>query len=221
MNDEKRTFSQIFTPPEGYYGQVCVCSAMSADCTCVENILTVFSGGKTNNTRAFDGKPSFFLMLDKRHLFLNDLGIINGLCQLSPLTNGIWDKIKVQHAKVAVMQFGRNPYETTSNNGKEDLIWRYVVCTGNWLKLTFTNNGLEFIVLHFEDVTENDLKIVYATQRQLVDGYEVLVHLKGIDLFCHRSNLTGECAGACADFNNNVIGGDSAVGDNTLQKVCV
>lgn len=132
MNDEKKTFSQIFTPPEGYYGQICVCSAMSADCTCIENILTIFSGGKKNNTRAFDRKPSLFLMLDKGHPILNDSGIIHGLCQLGPLANGIWDKVKVQHAKVAVMQFGRNPYEVTSNNDEEDLVWRYVVCTGNW-----------------------------------------------------------------------------------------
>lgn len=132
MNDEKKTFSQIFTPPEGYYGQICVCSAMSADCSCVENILTIFSGGKKNNTRAFDRKPSLFLMLDKGHPILNDSGIIHGLCQLGPKTNGVWDKVKVQHAKVAVMQFGRDPYGVTSNNSKEDLIWRYVVCTGNW-----------------------------------------------------------------------------------------
>ena len=167
MNDEKRTFSQIFTPPEGYYGQVCVCSAMSADCTCVENILTVFSGGKTNNTRAFDGKPSFFLMLDKRHLFLNDLGIINGLCQLSPLTNGIWDKIKVQHAKVAVMQFGRNPYETTSNNGKEDLIWRYVVCTGNW---TDASAKYQIEMIWSEDV----VSICKKQKKQRIDRKSVV-----------------------------------------------
>ncbi len=128
MNKEKSTYSQVFAPPEGYFGQVCVCCAMSADDTCIEKILTFFSGGKNNNTRAFDRKTSFFLMLNQGHPNLNDTNPIYGLCQLTPKTNGVWDSVYVQHAKVAVMQFGKTPH-----GGKnDDLIWRYVICTGNW-----------------------------------------------------------------------------------------
>ena len=132
MYEERMTYSQIFAPPEGYFGQVCVCCAMSADGACVENMLTSFSGGNKNNTRAFDRETSLFLMLNQGHPNLDDSVPICGLCQLTPKTNGVWNNVYVQHAKVAVMQFGKTPHGLKRYNKKEDIIWRYVVCTGNW-----------------------------------------------------------------------------------------
>jgi hypothetical protein len=121
-------YSQIFEPPEGKWGQVCVASALSADEFFIDKALQTFTK-KDEKNRAFGCSFPLYLMLNKGHRLLDKS--ISGFYQLEPSSKKIWDKIYVQHAKVAVMQFGssqmRRKFFTDENT-----VWRLVVCTGNW-----------------------------------------------------------------------------------------
>ena len=125
---EDFVYSQIFEPPEGKWGQVCVASALSADESFIDKALQTFTK-KDGKSRAFGSCFSLYLMLNKGHRLLDKS--VSGFYQLEPSSEEIWNKIYIQHAKIAVMQFGasqmRRKFFTDENT-----VWRLVVCTGNW-----------------------------------------------------------------------------------------
>lgn len=131
----KDTYSNIFEPPEDFFGQICVASALSADESFIENALCTFTKSD-NNGRAFDRCHSFFLMLNKGHSILSKS--ISGLCQLEPSSPEDWSKVAVQHAKVAIMQFGQSRMRK-EYSCDDETVWRLVVCTGNWTEESAKN----------------------------------------------------------------------------------
>lgn len=124
-----KTLSQMFTPPEGYVGQICVASALSADVIFLDKMLTEFTG-RSNSKRREIGDVNLLLMLDIRSERL-DMDAASGFLQLQPYGKNRWEKISCMHAKVAIMQFGKT-HSIQSRSKTTDLIWRLVVCTGNW-----------------------------------------------------------------------------------------
>ena len=124
-----KTLSQLFTPPDGYVGQICVASALSADVRFLDSMLTEFTR-KSNSKRRGCGNVSLLLLLDARSGRL-DMDATSGFIQLQPYGKGKWEKIACMHAKVALMQFGKS--DTVQSHSKTvDLIWRLIICTGNW-----------------------------------------------------------------------------------------
>lgn len=124
-----KTLSQLFTPPDGYVGQICVASALSADVRFLDSMLTEFTR-KSNSKRRGCGNVSLLLLLDVRSGRL-DMDATSGFIQLQPNGKGKWEKIACMHAKVALMQFGKS--NTVQSHSKTvDLIWRLIICTGNW-----------------------------------------------------------------------------------------
>ena len=126
MNNE--SLLQIFEPPEGYVGQVCICCALSADQLFMEEALSRFSN-------RYDGAPSIFLMLDKTQKMLN-ASQIPGLVQLQAKGD---NSIRIQHAKIALMQFGRARCSTKLKL-TTDTVWRLAISTGNWTKESACQN---------------------------------------------------------------------------------
>lgn len=126
MNNE--SLLQVFEPPEGYVGQVCICCALSADQLFMEEALSRFS-------KRYDGTPSIFLMLDKTQHMLN-ASQMPGLVQLQAKND---KNIRIQHAKVALMQFGK-AHCTTKLKLTTDTVWRLAVSTGNWTKESACQN---------------------------------------------------------------------------------
>lgn len=126
MNNE--SLLQIFEPPEGYVGQVCICCALSADQLFMEEALSRFS-------KRYDGAPSIFLMLDKTQKMLN-ASQIPGLVQLQAKGD---NSIRIQHAKIALMQFGRARCSTKLKL-TTDTVWRLAISTGNWTKESACQN---------------------------------------------------------------------------------
>ncbi|SHH70777.1 hypothetical protein SAMN05720766_12015 [Fibrobacter sp. UWH9] len=124
-----KTLSQLFTPPEGYVGQICVASALSADVRFLDSMLTEFTR-MSNSKRRSCGNVSLLLMLDAKSARL-DMDAASGFIQLQPNGRKRWDKIACMHAKVALMQFGKTN-TVPSKSKTKDLIWRLVICTGNW-----------------------------------------------------------------------------------------
>ena len=123
-----KTYSQIFEPPEGLHGQLCILSALSADESFVDNALEVFTGKKAEGRRQ-NRCFSMLMMLDKAHPLLDRN--LPGLYQLEPISESAWEGLAIQHAKVAVMQFGSSQMRGDFTTD-ESTIWRLVVCTGNW-----------------------------------------------------------------------------------------
>ena len=124
-----KTLSQLFTPPDGYVGQICVASALSADVRFLDSMLTEFTR-MSNSKRRGCGNVSLLLMLDAKADRL-DMDAASGFIQLQPNGKSKWDKIACMHAKVALMQFGKSN-TVQSRNKTVDLIWRLIICTGNW-----------------------------------------------------------------------------------------
>lgn len=121
---------QCFDPPEGYVGQTCICCALSADQDFMQDAM-----GRFTKHRLFDGAASIYLMLDKTGTLL-DTQTIKGLVQYQAKFD---EKIYIQHAKVALMQFGSNR-KALGLEFSSDIIWRIVVSTGNWTKASACNN---------------------------------------------------------------------------------
>lgn len=124
-----KTLSQLFTPPDGYVGQICVASALSADERFLDSMLTEFTR-MSNSKRRGCGNMSLLLLLDAKSDRL-DMDAASGFIQLQPNGKNKWEKIACMHAKVALMQFGKS--NTVQSRSKTvDLIWRLIICTGNW-----------------------------------------------------------------------------------------
>ena len=120
---ENSSLLKSFEPPEGFVGQTCVCCALSADQSFMEEAVRRFT-----NRRIFDGAVSVYLMLDKTGELL-DTQAIKGLVQLQAVPD---DKICIQHAKVALMQFAKKNRQVSGLKLASDTMWRLVVSTGNW-----------------------------------------------------------------------------------------
>lgn len=84
-----KTLSQVFTPPEGYFGQICIASALSADVRFLDSLLTEFTR-KSNNARRSCGNVNLLLMLDASSERL-DMDATSGFIQLQPNGKSKWD----------------------------------------------------------------------------------------------------------------------------------
>lgn len=179
-----KTYSNIFEPPQNLFGQICVASALSADEAFIENALSIFTKSDCQG-RAFDRCYSLFLMLNQGHKLLDKS--ISGLCQLEPSSQEVWSRIAVQHAKVAIMQFGssrmRKDYICD-----DDTIWRLVVCTGNWTEES-AKNQIEMVWSVDVNYSESDGK----DAADLLLAARFLKNLKKFyscsDLFWKRARL--------------------------------
>lgn len=131
------TLSQLFKAPDGYVGQICIASALTADAKFLESLLTDFTGYSAPTRRGY-GNVNLLLMTDKRQGLL-DLDAVPGILQLQPNNKSLWDRVACMHAKVALMQFGRRDVVQLYGDKKTDIIWRLVVCTGNWTENSAKN----------------------------------------------------------------------------------
>ena len=142
MAQEKKTYSQLFEPPQGYFGQICIASALSADVIFVEKMLKTFTG-KCPEQRRLDDSVYLYLMLNQGQPDLIQTTQIPGFLQLQPNCAELWEKVYCQHAKVSIMRFGKFPM-SKEFIVDDDIIWRLVVCTGNWTE-TSARNQIEMV----------------------------------------------------------------------------
>lgn len=161
-------YSQIFEPPEDKWGQVCVASALSADEFFIDKALRTFTK-KDERNRALNRCYSLYLMLNKGHRQLDKS--VSGFYQLEPSSREKWKKVYIQHAKVAVMQFGssqmRQDFFVDDNT-----IWRLVVCTGNWTE--------ESAKHQIELVWSIDVPFNCENEQDIIDLLEAVKFLKSL-----------------------------------------
>ena len=180
MNNE--SLLQAFEPPEGYFGQVCICCALSADQVFMEDAVERFS-------KHYDGAPCVYMMLDRTGSILN-CESIPGLVQLQAKSN---QNIRIQHAKVALMQFGRarGPIKLRLTN---DTVWRLVVSTGNWTKESACNN-IEMVwkADFFTKMTEINMQLL----ADLICANDFFMNLRKHyvcnEVLWKRAEMLGDC----------------------------
>lgn len=182
---DSETLLKAFEPPEDYVGQVCICCALSADQIFMEDAVKRFT-----NYRIFDGAASVYLMLDKKGTLL-DTQLIKGLVQLQAKPD---ESIRVQHAKVALMQFAKRARCASKLKLTNDTMWRLVVSTGNWTRESARNN--------IEMVWKGDFYTKNETiDRQLLADLfkanefftELRKHYVCNDALWNRAKLLGDC----------------------------
>ena len=161
-------YSQIFEPPEDKWGQVCVASALSADEFFIDKALRTFTK-KDERNRALNRCYSLYLMLNKGHRLLDKS--VSGFYQLESSSREKWKKVYIQHAKVAVMQFGssqmRQDFFVDDNT-----IWMLVVCTGNWTE--------ESAKHQIELVWSIDVPFNCENEQDIIDLLEAVKFLKSL-----------------------------------------
>lgn len=119
-----RTLSELFAPPEGFYGQHALLCALSATEPFLDQALETFTG-RSRHWRRNEPGPYFFLMLDRASLRIDPVNVPGVAC-LEPASSPLWQHILVMHAKVALLGFGR------SRSGSNIERLRLIVFTGNW-----------------------------------------------------------------------------------------
>lgn len=119
-----RTLSELFAPPEGFYGQHALLCALSATEPFLDHALEAFTG-RSRHWRRNEPGPYFFLMLDRASPRLDPVNVPGVAC-LEPTSSPLWQHILVMHAKVALLGFGR------SRSGPNIERLRLIVFTGNW-----------------------------------------------------------------------------------------
>lgn len=179
---ENESLLQVFEPPEGYFGQVCICCALSADQIFMEEALSRFIG-------RYDGTPCIYLMLDKTKAMLN-ASMLLGLVQLQAKSN---KSIRIQHAKVALMQFGKSRCSRKLKLAN-DTVWRLVVSTGNW---TIESACRNIEMVWKADLYAGDTKINSQLLADLFSAYDFLMKLRknyvcNKDLW-RRAEMLGDC----------------------------
>lgn len=183
---ENESLLQAFDAPEGYYGQVCICCALSADQIFMEEALERF----THSGRySYDGAPNMFLMLDRMGTML-DARQMPGLVQLQAKHDS---NIRVQHAKVALMQFGKSRC-TSRLKLTSDTVWRLVVSTGNWTK----ESACHYIEMVWKsDFYTKDAEVNRQLLADLFSAYVFFAELRDSyvcnDALWKRAELLGEC----------------------------
>ena len=141
------TLSGMFSPPEGMVGQLAVTCAYSAGRAFMEQMLTSFTR-RGPKSRQLEGCADIFLMVDPSCPVI-DLRQIPGLVCMHPRSRQIWkDNITIQHAKVALLRFGK------SRQGPGEK-WRLIVSTGNWTEESALRN-IEMIWSEEYSITDNE-----------------------------------------------------------------
>lgn len=140
----RQSLLNLFSPPNdklwGVFGLVCGLSAEEQFMDCV---LEQFSS-LSRKQRKHSGHLSLVLFMDAHNKPIQSLpGLYNPW-----LSETKWKRIKLMHAKVALLSFGE------SVNGKPNY-YRLIVSTGNWTKEA-VNNSINLVWYCDYDTTSNE-----------------------------------------------------------------